>query len=92
MAKKAKKKSAVSRAIGTVKKAATSTARSTRKAVKKMMPGRKAKKNLPGANPNNCPKSAVSTPLLLVAVCGAALTLMRTGVKAPEEQQHDRLI
>ena len=44
MAKKAKKKSAVSRAVRTVKKAATSTAGSTRKVVKTMMPGRKAKK------------------------------------------------
>ena len=44
MAKKAKKKSAVSQAVRTVKKAATHTARSTRKAVQKIMPGRKAKK------------------------------------------------
>jgi hypothetical protein len=44
MAKKTKKKSAVSRAVRTVKKAATHTARSTRKAVKKMIPGRTAKK------------------------------------------------
>jgi hypothetical protein len=43
MAKKAKKKSAASRAVRTVKKGATSTARSTRKVVKKMMPGRKTK-------------------------------------------------
>jgi predicted NodU family carbamoyl transferase len=40
MANKAKKKSAVSRAVRTVKKAATSTARSTRKVVKKMIPGK----------------------------------------------------
>jgi hypothetical protein len=44
MAKKAKKKSAVSKAVRTVKKAAASTARSTRKVAKKMMPGRTAKK------------------------------------------------
>jgi hypothetical protein len=44
MAKKAKKKSAVSRAVRTVKKAAATAMRSTRKAVKKVMPGRKAKK------------------------------------------------
>ena len=44
MAKKVKKKSAVSRAAQTAKKAATSAARSTRNAAKTMMPGRKAKK------------------------------------------------
>ena len=43
MVKKAKKKSPISRAVRKVKKAATSAARSTGKAVKKMMPGRKAK-------------------------------------------------
>ena len=40
MAKKAKKRSAVAKAVRTVKKAATSTARSTRKVAKKMMPAR----------------------------------------------------
>ena len=45
MAKKAKKRSAVSRAVRTVKKAASSAARSTQKAVKKMMPGTKRRKN-----------------------------------------------
>jgi hypothetical protein len=44
MAKKVKKKSTVSRAVQTAKKAATSAARSTRKAVKNIMPGRRAKK------------------------------------------------
>jgi hypothetical protein len=44
MAKKVKKQSAVSRAAQTAKKAATSAARSTRKAVKNIMPGRRAKK------------------------------------------------
>jgi hypothetical protein len=44
MAKKAKKKSAVSRAVRTVKKAVAAATRSTRKAVKKVMPGREAKK------------------------------------------------
>ena len=74
MAKKAKKKSAVSRAVRTVKKAAASTARSTRKVVKKMMPGERPRRNLPGANPNNCPRSAVSTvPPLGFVVSGVAL-------------------
>ena len=44
MAKKAKTKSTVSRAVQTAKKAATAAARSTRKAVKNIMPGRKAKR------------------------------------------------
>ena len=44
MAKKAKKKSTVSRAVQTAKKAATSAARSTRIVVKNIMPGRKTKK------------------------------------------------
>ena len=44
MAKKAKKKSTVSKAVRTVKKASASMARSTRKVAKMMMPGRTAKK------------------------------------------------
>jgi hypothetical protein len=39
MVKKAKKRSAVSRVVRTVEKAASSAARSTRRAAKKMMPG-----------------------------------------------------
>jgi hypothetical protein len=41
MAKKVKKKSAVSRAVRTVTKTVRSAALSTRKAVKKIMPGKK---------------------------------------------------
>jgi hypothetical protein len=44
MAKRAKKKSVVSRAVRTVKKAATSAAKTTKRAAKKMIPGKKAKR------------------------------------------------
>ena len=47
MAKRAKKKSVVSRAVRTVKKAAKSAAKTTKRAAKKMMPGKKAKRNHP---------------------------------------------
>ena len=48
MAKRAKKKSVVSRSVRTVKKAAKSAAKTTKRAVKKMMPGkRRQKRNLP---------------------------------------------
>ena len=53
MAKRAKKKSAVSRAVRTVKKAATSTARSTSKSREKDDARGGRPRNLPGANPNN---------------------------------------
>ena len=44
MAKRAKKKSVVSRAVRTVKKAAKSAAKTTKHAAQKMMPGKKAKR------------------------------------------------
>jgi len=44
MAKRAKKKSVVSRAVRTVKKAAKSAAKTTKRAAKKMMHGKKAKR------------------------------------------------
>jgi hypothetical protein len=47
MAKKAKKKSAVSRAVRTVKKAALSATKTTARAVKKIMPGKKKAKKKP---------------------------------------------
>ena len=45
MAKRAKKKSVVSRSVRTVKKAAKSAAKTTKRAVKKMMPGRPKKES-----------------------------------------------
>jgi len=44
MAKRAKKKSVVSRAVRTVKKTAKSAAKTTKRAAKKMMPGKKKPK------------------------------------------------
>ena len=44
MAKRAKKKSVVSRSVRKVKKAAKSAAKTTKRAAKKMMPGKKAKR------------------------------------------------
>ena len=45
MAKRAKKKSVVSRSVRAVKKAAKSAAKTTKRAVKKMMPGKAKKKS-----------------------------------------------
>ena len=45
MAKRAKKKSVVSRSVRTVKKAAKSAAKTSKRAVKKMMPGKANKKS-----------------------------------------------